>query len=273
MDIQSIISAVVVLTSIGAVSAVMLVIVDRFLSIPEDTLVAEITEILPGVNCGACGYAGCQDYALAVTKDEEVNLCVPGGDEVSRLIAATIGKEAKDVVESVAVVRCRGYDGVAKRKMDYDGVKSCIAANAIFGGSRECRDGCLGFGDCVAVCKFDAMQIVDGVAYSDPEKCNGCGVCAETCPKGIIDILPLSNRAVISCSNREKGAIARKQCSNSCIGCGLCEKACNYGAIKVIDNLAQVDSEKCIGCGDCKTVCPTKAICMIFGEQKQLLAD
>jgi electron transport complex protein RnfB len=273
MDIQAIISAVVVLTSIGAVSAIMLVIVDRFLSVPEDTLVVEITEILPGANCGACGYARCQDYALAVSKGEEINLCVPGGDNASRLIAVATGKTAKDVVEKIAVVRCRGYSDISKRKMNYDGVKSCIAASAIFGGPQECHQGCLGFGDCVAACKFDAMHIVDGVAYSDPDKCNGCGVCVQTCPKGIIDIVPLGNRSAVLCSNHEKGAIARKQCPNSCIACGLCEKTCNYDAIKVIDNLAQVDPEKCIGCGDCEAVCPTKAIYMTFGEQKQLVTD
>ncbi len=268
MDWNAIINAVLILIAVGGVSAVILVVADHFMSVPNDERADAITEVLPGANCGACGYAGCADYAAAIVGGEVSNLCVPGGDAASIAIAEIMGTEAIDVLESVAIVRCRGYCDVTTEKFEYIGISSCQAASAYYKGDSACTYGCLGFGDCVDACKFGAMRILNGVADSDFSICNGCGACAKACPKQIIDILPLGKKSFVSCNSHDKGAVSRKLCSNSCIGCGLCVKACNYDAIHVVNNLAVVDNDKCIGCGECQPVCPTGAVGMIWAEQK-----
>ena len=273
MNWNAIISAVILLVALGGVSAVMLVVADRFMSVPNDERADAITAVLPGANCGACGYAGCGDYALAVVGGAQVNLCVPGGDKASIAIAGVMGTDAVDVVESVAVVRCRGYCEIALEKYNYIGVESCIASAGLYKGMVSCSYGCLGFGDCVSACKFGAMRIIDGVASSDPDICNGCGACAGVCPKKIIDILPLGKKSFVSCTSHDRGGVSRKLCGNSCIGCTRCEKACRFDAVHVIDNLAVVDNEKCTGCGECAPLCPTGAIGMIWAEQSPLQAS
>lgn len=267
MDWNAVISAVVILVAVGGVSAIMLVIADILMSVPNDERVDAITAVLPGANCGACGYAGCGDYALAIVSGAEINQCVPGGDKTSIAIAEIMGTEAVDVIESVAVVRCRGYCEIAVEKYEYIGIDSCTASAGFYKGMMACSYGCLGFGDCVSACKFGAMTIIDGVANCDQEVCNGCGACAAACPKKIIDILPLGKKSYVSCTSKDKGGVSRKYCSNSCIGCMLCQKACELNAVSVVDNLAVVDNEKCTGCGACAKVCPTGAVGMIWAEQ------
>ena len=248
----------------------MLVIAAKFFAVPQNKKLTDIRECLPGANCGACGYSGCDGYAKAIaegTADTNfcipgaaTNLCIPGGDKVAADIASVLGVEAEDVIEKVAYVACNGKCGAVERKYDYNGQQSCVSANLFFGGDKTCTSACLGYGDCMKVCPQEAISVEDGVARINPRKCVGCGICVRTCPNGIIKLIDDTTRVVVECSNHEKGAVTRKQCTNGCIGCMKCEKTCPHGAIKVIDNLATIDYSLCTGCGECVKVCPVHCI-------------
>ena len=254
--------AVAVLCAISAVCAIILVVAAKYMDVPVDKTVEAIRECLPGANCGACGYAGCDNYAaeLAAGNEEKTNKCLPGGDKTAAAIAAVLGTEAEDVVEHVAVVHCQGSCDNAVRKEEYQGISSCAGANLLFGGSKLCTFACLGYGDCAEVCPQNAILIRDGLAHIDAHACIGCGKCAETCPNHIITLVPDTVRTVVSCSNTLPGAQVRPACKTGCIGCKKCEKECPSGAIVIENNLSRIDYAKCTNCGHCAEVCPTKAI-------------
>ena len=253
---------VLVLLAIAFVLAIMLTVSNSFFGVKEDERAVALRDTLPGVNCGACGYSGCDAYAKALAEDEtvETNLCVVGGDAAAKRIAEILGKEAKDVVEKVAYVACNGTCDAMKRKYDYEGQKSCRVANMSYSGSKECNFACLGYGDCMAVCPNNAISLENGIAKINPQKCVGCGICVRECPNHIINLIEDPHRVVVECSNHDKGAVTRKMCANGCIGCGKCEKACPHDAIKVVDNLARIDYGKCTGCAECVSVCPVHCI-------------
>ncbi len=258
----AILSAVISVTAIGLICAAMLVIAAKFMSVPENETVKKIRECLPGANCGACGFTGCDGYAKALGEEEgtKTNLCIPGGDKTSRDISDILGVEFEDTIEQVATVRCCGDCNTAGKKAEYAGIKSCKAAKMIFGGENLCTFGCLGCGDCAAVCPRDAICIENGIAHIDTRLCIGCGLCAKNCPNDIIHMMPDVKRSVVSCSNKEKGALAKAKCKDACIGCKKCEKTCPAGAITVADNLASIDYDKCTSCGECAKACPVGCI-------------
>ena len=253
---------ILLLLGIAVVCAVLLTLSNKFFGVKEDEKYLAIRDCLPGANCGACGYSGCDGYAKALAEGgaSATNLCVPGGDSVSSQIASILGVEAEDVVEKVAYVACNGNCNVTERKFDYNGPKSCLMANLLYNGDKACPNACLGYGDCVKVCPRDAITVEDGVAHVDPRKCIGCGICARTCPNSIIKIVNDTTRVVVECSNHEKGALTRKYCTNGCIGCMKCQKACPSGAIKVENNLATINYELCTNCAACVEVCPVHCI-------------
>ena len=252
---------VIILFAIALICGVILTVSSVFFGVKEDETLLAVRDCLPGVNCGACGYSGCDGYAKAVAAGEaKTNLCVPGGDKSASDIAAVLGVEAEDVIEKVAYVACNGQCGAVEKLYDYRGVHNCVAANLSYSGDKKCTFACLGYGDCAEVCPNDAIYIENNVARVDPRKCVGCGMCVHTCPNHLIKLVVDTTRVVVECSNHEKGAVTRKQCTNGCIGCMKCEKACQHGAIKVIDNLAVIDHSLCIGCGDCVKVCPVHCI-------------
>ncbi|MBR2929986.1 MAG: RnfABCDGE type electron transport complex subunit B [Clostridia bacterium] len=253
---------ILILVAIAAVCAVLLTVADKYFGVPTDEKEASIRDCLPGANCGACGYNGCDAYAKALASGETDNpsLCIPGGDNAAKGIASILGVEAGDVVEQVAYVACGGTCDVTKRKFDFQGHKSCRTANLAYCGDKLCSFACLGYGDCVQVCPEKAIDIIDGIAHIDPRKCIGCGICTRTCPKGIIHLIPDTSRVVVECSSHAKGAETRKACTNGCIACGKCEKSCPHDAIHVVDNLATIDYSKCTGCGKCAEVCPVRCI-------------
>lgn len=254
--------AVLIVTAVGVLCAVMLVIASKFLSIPVDQKESDLRDALPGVNCGACGFSGCDGYAKALASGEceEANRCVPGADAVAQRIAQILGVKTVDVIEKIAVVHCNGTCDASHEKLVYDGIPSCAAVKMLHGGPNACQYGCLGFGDCAAVCPQDAICIENGVARVDTRKCIGCGLCARTCPNHVIEIVPDIHKVAVSCSNTDKGAVARKKCTNACIGCRKCELGCPVGAIKVENNLARVDYEACTSCGKCAENCPVHCI-------------
>lgn len=254
--------AVLVVAGIGAACGVVLVVASKFFAVEEDETFTNIRECLPGANCGACGYAGCDGYAKALAEEQGIkaNLCIPGGDTTSKKIAEILGVAFEDVVEQVAVIHCYGDCEHTSNKMDYVGIKSCAAASMMYGGRGKCVFGCLGFGDCVVACPQNAICIENGIAHIDTRKCIGCGLCAKACPRGLIEIMDDVERVLVTCNNTEKGAIVRNKCSNGCIGCKKCEKNCEAGAIKVENNLARIDYEKCTDCGECAKNCPVGCI-------------
>ena len=257
----SITSAVMIITAIGILAAVVLVLAAKFMHVPEDPRIGKVQECLPGANCGACGFAGCADYAKAVVEGKaEPNCCVPGGKDVAESVAKVMGKTAGDVKAMKAVVACQGFTCNTTKKYDYQGVTSCAAAAKIFAGPNACSYGCLGFGDCVAACPFDAIHVVNGIALVDNEKCTGCGTCTKVCPKSLISLIPDDVNPVVLCKNEDKGGVTRKVCSTGCIGCMKCTKYCPTGAITVTNNLASINQELCIGCMQCAEECPVHAI-------------
>lgn len=254
--------AALVVVGIGVVCALALVIASKFFAVEENETVQKIRECLPGANCGACGYAGCDGYAKALAEEEGIkaNLCIPGADNTARQISEILGVEFEDVVEQVAVIHCYGDCNHTSKKMDYVGIQTCQAAKMFYNGNGQCVYGCIGFGDCVRVCPQNAICLENGIAHIDTRKCIGCGLCAKACPRGLITVMPDVETVLVTCHNQEKGAVARKKCTNACIGCKKCEKNCAAGAITVVNNLAQIDYEKCTRCGECAQNCPVGCI-------------
>jgi len=259
--IIDVLTAFIAVTAVGLILAVLLALAANFLHVQEDETVQKLREALPGVNCGACGYTGCDEYAKAMAGGGvKTNLCIPGADATADKLSEILGVESEDVVEMYAYVHCNGNCEVTSKKAVYEGIDSCVAASMLYGGPDVCRFGCMGLGDCAKVCPVDAICIEDDIAHVDTRKCIGCGMCARTCPKKIIDLVPQVANTVVFCNSNDKGAVARKACKNACIACKKCEMNCPEGAIKVENNLARIDYSKCSGCGKCAEVCPTKCI-------------
>jgi len=231
----------------------------------SNPLIAEVEDILPKGQCGACGFAGCAKYAEAVVEDPEVppNLCVPGKAAVAAKVAELTGKKAEAAEPHYAYLKCRGTLTAAVMAAKYEGVPDCAAAKLVGGGPKGCKFGCLGFGNCVKACPFGALSMgAEGLPVVDKEICTGCGKCVETCPQGLMALKTFGAPVEVTCSSHDKGPAAKKNCQQACIGCGLCMRNCSRGAIKVENFLAVVDAEKCIGCPEptCLGKCPTKAI-------------
>jgi len=259
---MSIIIPIIAVTVIGIVCGIMLVVASKFMSVPEDETFLAVRECLPGANCGACGYAGCDGYAHALADGEisETNLCVPGGADAAANVASALGLEAGEVVRKVAYVACCGDCENVTSRHEYVGIKSCSAANLLFAGEFSCTFSCLGYGDCMSVCPNNAINVHDGLARINAKLCVGCGMCSKVCPNHLIHIVPDTVTTIVGCSNQDKGAVTRKACKVGCIGCKKCERECPAGAIKVVNNLAVIDYEKCTNCGHCKEVCTTGCI-------------
>ena len=254
--------AVLVLCAIGAVCALLLVIASKYMAVPVDEKFPAIRGCLPGANCGACGYAGCDGYAAALAAGEEgkTNKCVAGGQEVAKQIAATMGLDFEAVVEVNAFIHCRGDCLNTQKRVEFQGARSCAAAKLLFGSDGACHYGCIGYGDCASVCPEHAINIINGIAHINDIRCHGCGACARTCPQGIIEVLPKEIEVFVACSSGDKGPAVKKACSAGCLGCGLCAKKCPNGAITMTNNHPYVDNSKCTGCGTCVDACPAKCI-------------
>lgn len=253
---------VLIFAVLGAGAGGLLTAASKFFEVKTDERIEAIKEALPQINCGACGYSGCEDYANAVLAGAPTNLCKPGGDKASQQISAIMGTDFLDVVEMAAFVRCNGTCGATKDKYQYEGTQTCAAVNRFYNGKGVCKSGCLGLGDCVAACAFGAIKIADGIAAVDPRLCTGCGMCVAACPNALIRLKPAIKRVDVACSSTDIGKVTKLLCANGCIACKICEKKCEFDAIHVIDNHAQIDPEKCTECGACVAACPVKCIHM-----------
>lgn len=255
---------IIIFVVLGCLAGLLLSIVQKVFSVKTDERVEQVREVLPGANCGACGFAGCDEYAAAVVSDDvPLNKCIPGGEKTAADISAIMGKEAQSVEKTVAVVACSGCPEVTGEKYEYQGTQTCAACNALFSGKGQCQFSCIGFGDCVAACQFDALSLQNGIAVVDNSKCVGCMMCASACPKGLIREKRQSQQVVVKCSSHANGKATRSVCQKGCIGCKKCERVCPSAAVKVVDNLAVIDDSKCTGCGECVSNCPVGTIQMI----------
>ena len=263
--LPQILIAFAVVTAAGLILAILLVVLIKFFGIEEDEKVKNIRACLPGINCGACGFKGCDDYAAALAEGKaKPNLCVPGAETTAAEIGNILGVEVEAPKDVVAFVHCNGTCEATSKKAVYDGINSCKAASMLYGGPEACRYGCLGCGDCALACPVNAICVSDGIARVNTSLCLGCGVCVDTCPKKIISLVPQETAVAVFCSNKDKGADARKACKNACIACKKCEKACPSGAITVINNCATIDYSKCTGCKECVAECPTGCLKAVF---------
>ena len=255
---------VLIVAGIGLLAGIILAVASAIMAVPKDEKAEAILEVLPGANCGACGFSGCSGYAAALSKGEaQPGLCSPGGEACAKACAELLGTGDVAVEKKTALVHCMGSYDCTSDKMRYDGIDSCAASTLLAGGISSCRYGCMGMGDCAAVCEYGAINVCNGMASIDPAKCRGCAKCTAACPKGLISFVPLKKQAVVRCSNCDKGAETMKVCKVGCIGCGKCMKACEVGAVKVTNFCAKVDPAKCIGCGKCAEVCPRHVITML----------
>ena len=259
--LQTILVPVSIVTGTGLIAGLLLSVASKFFAVEVDERVTKLREVLPGANCGACGCAGCDEYAAKMAAGEaEPNLCPVGGAAVAAKLGEILGVSVGSIEPKRAVVRCRGHLQTSEYIMDYDGPKTCQAAKLFYNGRTSCNFACLGYGDCVNACEYDAIQIVDHIAKVKEDLCIVCGACAKACPNGILEILPRSQTTYVTCMSHDKGADTRKVCTNGCIGCKKCEKVCEFGAITVDNNCAHIDPEKCTNCGKCAEGCPVKCI-------------
>lgn len=259
----AIVIATVTVGIVGILIGVLLGVASEVFKVEVDEKEIQVREALPGNNCGACGYPGCDGLAKAIASGEaKVNQCPVGGQPVAAKIAVIMGVDDVGASEKkVAFVKCKGNCNYTKKLYTYSGLYDCNGAMVVPGaGGKSCEYGCMGYGSCVKACEFDSIHIVDGIALVDKEKCVACGKCVTACPKKLIDMVPYKAKTLVQCNSQDKGKTVKDKCSVGCIGCTMCVKQCQDDAIHMVGNVALVDYSKCIECGRCAMKCPTKVI-------------
>ena len=267
MMTDSVLYSVLLLVSLGSIAAIVLYFVSKKFYVYEDPLITEVDEILPGANCAGCGSPGCKSFAekLVTTEDISDLFCPVGGNDVMKLIAETLGKEVAKKDPTVAVLLCQGSCEVRPKTTEYQGPRTCTISALVYGGETDCQYGCLGDGDCVNVCDFDAMYMdkTTGLPVIITDKCTSCEACVKACPRDIIEMHPKHKRDLkifVGCLNEDKAGIAKKACAVACIGCSKCDDVCPKDAITMTDNLAYIDPLLCTLCRKFVPVSPTKSI-------------
>ena len=256
-----IINSVLSLGAMGLLFGAGLAYASQKFAVEVDPKAEAINDILPGANCGGCGLPGCGALAQAIASgDAPVNACPVGGAAAAEAIANVMGVSADAGEKKVARVICKGTCESAKDKAQYQGISDCKAAVLANSGAKSCQYGCLGLGTCEKVCAFGAIEIRDGIAHIDKDKCVACGKCLEACPKSVIEWVPYKQEVVVDCNSKEFGKAVKDKCSVGCIGCGICAKVCPFDAIVIENKLAKIDYEKCKQCYKCVVKCPTGAI-------------
>ena len=259
---KGILLAILVVGATGCIIGFFLTYAAKKFYVHVDERETKILGVLPGNNCGGCGYAGCPSLAKAICEGKApVNQCPVGGADVASQIAEIMGVSGVDSVREVAYVHCAGTCEKAKNLYEYHGSSDCLAVKMTPGGGpKVCNYGCLGEGSCVQACEFDAIHIVDGIAKVDKEACKACGKCISVCPQKLISLIPYDSHCEVTCSSHDKGKAVMSACDTGCIACHLCEKNCPNEAITVIDNVAIIDHSKCDGCMTCVSKCPKHVI-------------
>lgn len=255
--------SIALLAVAGAVFGLILAFASKKLAVESDPRVGEILSVLPGANCGGCGYPGCGGLAEAIVNGAApVNGCPVGKNAVAAKIAAIMGVEVDENAKpKFAKVLCQGGKAERVDRFYYMGVQDCAAAGMLNGGYKQCEFGCLGLGNCVRACQFGALSINNNeLPEVDLKKCTGCGACVKACPRNVIKLVDEDSRVMVLCKSHGKGSEVRKACKVGCIGCGICAKNCPQQAITLTDNLAEIDPAKCTACGICVEKCPMKTI-------------
>lgn len=257
-----IITATAVVAVVGIFIGIFLGIAAIWFHVETDPREEAILQLLPGNNCGGCGFPGCLGLAAAIARKEAgVNGCPVGGQKVADKIAEVMGVEAIQEEKMVAFVRCAGDCNKTKTDYEYTGTKDCsMMAFVPSGGPKSCNYGCTGYGDCVRVCSMQAISIQNRIAVVDKELCESCGNCVKACPKNLIEMVPYKALSRVACSSKDKGPMVIKSCQVGCIACGICVKNCPEGAITIDNFLAKIDYSLCTNCGICKEKCPKNAI-------------
>ena len=251
-------TSVLALLGIGVVAAVVLAVASRLLKVKEDPNIELVTEALPGANCGGCGFPGCEGYAAAVVASPDVspNLCCVGGPDLAAKIGELSGKAVIASEPTVAFRRCSRIEGNVKQKFTYVGMPTCASAAMLEGGPFRCTWACLGLGDCVRSCQFDAMYIADGMVEIIASKCVSCGSCIKSCPRSIVQLIPRRARVMNYCATREKLKSVSDVCDVGCINCLKCLKACPADAISYTKLRIEIDHQACLDYGpDCGEAC------------------
>lgn len=264
---SKILLATLIIGGSGLILGIILAIFSKIMSVPVDEKEKNIREALPSINCGACGYSGCDGYAAALASGDEqkVSLCKPGGQAVAEKIGALLGIESGEIEKTTAMVFCQGNCQNTTKKANYTGIGTCQMAKLVAGGDNTCGYGCLGYGDCTKVCDYDAIHVIDGVAFVDSSKCTSCMKCINTCPQHIIELVPLGKaHSIVFCHNEDRAPIANKVCKASCIACGLCVRNCPENCIEIKNNRAVIDYARCTNCGACHQVCPHQCILSLY---------
>lgn len=262
MNITVVFMAAAVVGVVGLLIGVLLGVASETFKVKVDDKEILVRNELPGNNCGGCGYPGCDGLAKAITAGlADVGACPVGGAPVTERIAAIMGVQSGGTEKKVAFVKCSGTCDKTKVQYHYYGLDDCKKVSVVPGsGESACVYGCMGYGSCVRACAFDAIHVVDGVSVVDPEKCVACSKCVDTCPNGLIELVPYAAKHLVKCSSHNKGKDVKSKCEAGCIGCTLCTKQCEFDAIHMDNNLAIIDYEKCTNCGKCAEKCPVKVI-------------
>ncbi len=258
---MAIVEATLFLALLAGLLSVVLVFASKKFAVEENPLIAEVEEILPQYNCGACGFPGCSGFAQHVVASRDPNaICTPGGSDLAKMIAGLLGMEVAEKAATAAHVFCKGSNSVALRQGRYLGLQDCVAADLVTSATKVCPSGCLGLGSCVKVCDFDAIVLDDGIVYILEDKCVACAKCVGTCPRSLIRMVPMGEKVAVECSTKDKGATVKKYCELGCIACNKCVKTCPEEAISLVKGAITIDHDKCVLCGDCIPVCPQGTI-------------
>jgi Na+-translocating ferredoxin:NAD+ oxidoreductase subunit B len=263
----TIIITIISLSLLAFISAVILYFVAQKFKVFEDPRIDEVQAVLPAVNCGGCGFAGCRNFAEELVRAETFDglNCPVGGADVMGQAGKILGKEPPLVDPLVAVLLCNGTPEYRPHTSKYNGVPDCRIAHYLYIGETDCSYGCLSNGDCVRACTFNAiyMNPETGLPVIIEDKCVACGACVKACPRHIIELRKKAKKdrkIYVACSNCDKGGPARKACKVACIACTKCVKVCEFNAITIENNLAYIDASKCTFCRKCVTECPTNSI-------------
>lgn len=267
--------SILTLFALGLVASIILAVASRVFYVKEDPRVEAIMEALPGANCGGCGFAGCEGYAVAVLNDPNIaaNKCCAGGPEVSIAVGELTGKTVAEAEPLYALRRCDKQAGQVGARYEYQGLPSCAAASLMRGGTDCCAFSCIGYGDCVQACPFNAMRIVNGLVEVDQDKCTGCGTCVNVCPRGVLEMTPLRARVAVYCNTREKLRAVSDVCKVGCIKCLKCVKACPAKAVSMVDDRIEIDHLLCLSYGPaCQEACVSSCPRHIFRYTRPIQA-
>ena len=269
IDIKLLIISVAVMAALGTLIGIGLSFAYRKLKVEEDPNLKKILETLPGLNCGACGYASCEEFAKNLKEGKTpLDGCKVGGEKLAKELKSLLGKGKTSKKDNKkARLKCNATNDQKTKTVDYKGFKNCQASDALGSSGFMCFEGCLGFGDCAEVCPVSAIEIKEGSPQINLNKCIGCGLCIEACPRDLIDVVNLKESQealiVVGCNCTQTGTVTGKMCKAGCIACGKCIKVCPVDAIKIENSKAIINPLKCIACRKCVEACPTGAIYLI----------